>query len=204
MVAGRPAPGCARGDPSISTAQPSLGRLIPGLLALAVAGAIAAASLDASAGALPLLAGSVGLLGVGALGVALALGWPSGIGTAIALLAAGYLGHLVVVGEARAEILVPVSLGLLLVGESAQWSLDRRLRGAYEPALHVARGWGLAMLLALGAGVVVLGLVATGIPIPGGIGTQAAAVAASVALLALVASVARGRAGGDDRIRTGE
>lgn len=161
-------------------------------------------SLDAGDGMLPLLAGSVGLLGVAALGLTLVTGWRGGIGLSVGLLALGYLARVVVVGSAAPEILASVSVALVLVGELGQWSLDRRLRGTYERPLLMGRAVGLAWLVALGAGAAVLGLAVTGIPVPGGIATQAAAIAASVALLALVASVARGKGGGDDRLRTDE
>jgi hypothetical protein len=201
--AGCAPPGRARGDPGISTAQPPLGRLIPGVLALVIAGGIATVSLQAASGTLPLLAGSVGLLGVGVLGVVLVTTWPGGIGAAVALLGTGYLGHTIVAADAAPLVLVSVSVSLLLVGELTQWSLDRRLRGSYEVGLEASRAAATGLLVVVGAGAAALGLAVTGIAIPGGMAAQAAAVAASVALLALVASVARRKRGGDERIETG-
>lgn len=137
------------------------------------------------------------------LAAVLVIGWRGGLGAALALLGAGYLAHLMAGGRVIPEVLASVSVLLLLAGELGQWSLDRRLRGSYELGLEVSRGAGIAWLVVLGVGIVVLGLVVTGIPVPGGMAAQAAAIAAAVVLLALVASVARGKAGAEGS-RTGE
>jgi hypothetical protein len=136
------------------------------------------------------LSGSFAFLALVVLVVALILGRPSLIGGALALLALLYFTHLLVTGESDLLTLGIVSVALLLVGELCQWSFDSRLPGRYEPGLHLSRGIGLAWLVALAIGVVALGGVAAGLPIPDGIWTVATATAASVALLGLVSAIA--------------
>jgi hypothetical protein len=156
-----------------------------------VAAGIVAASLDGASGGLAALAGTLGVVGLVVLAIALVIGWPGGLGVAVALLAAGYLGHVLVAGETDVVILAVISVALLLVGELGQWSLDRRLWGRHDRSLVISRAVGIGVLCALGGGVSFLAILATGVPMPGGIGLQAAAIVAAIVLLALVASVAR-------------
>lgn len=73
----------------------------------------------------------------------------------------------------------------------SQWSFDSRLRGRYEAGLHRARAIGFAGLLVLGTGVVVVTLLALGLPVPAGLGTIVAGMTAFVALVVLISFVAR-------------
>jgi hypothetical protein len=152
--------------------------------------AIARLSLDVRSGGLIFISGSFGLVALVVLGSALVLARPWWIGAALGLLALLYLGHVLVAGESDMLTVAVVSLALLLVGELGQWSVDSRLTGRYEPGLHVSRAIGIAQLVALGFGIVVVAEVAAGLPITGGVWTVAAAVAASVALLGVISILA--------------
>jgi hypothetical protein len=128
----------------------------------------------------------------------LVIGKSNLIGTAQGALAVLYLGHVVVAGESTWEALGVVSLGILLVGELSQWSFDSQGSGRYEAGLHVSRAIGIAALLALGLGVIVLAGAAAGLPNLGDPWAVAAATAASLALLALIARVALRASGRPD------
>jgi len=159
-------------------------------------------SLDLRSSGLSFVSGTFGLLCLLVLGAALVLARPGWIAAAVGLLALLYLGHTVVEDAANPTELGLVSVGLLLVGELAQWSMDGRLAGRYETGIHLSRATGIALLGLLGLGTVALSQVAAGVPIPGGVGAIAVAMAASVALLGLISAVALRRATGepfDDR-----
>ena len=129
----------------------------------------------------------------------LVVGKPSLIGPAQAMLAALYLGHVVVAGESTWEALGLVSLGILLFGELSQWSFDSRVAGRYEPSVHRSRGIGIAALLALGLGVIALAAFGLGLPNLPDPWAVVAATVASLALLALVSRVARTASSGHPR-----
>jgi hypothetical protein len=151
---------------------------------------VVALSLDARSPGLLTVSGGFGLLALLLLGVVLVTVRPGLIGAALALLALLSFGHAAIAPDANLGQLGLVGVGLLLVGELSQWSLDARLPGRYEAALHGSRAIGLAWLALAGLGTVVLTLVAAGISIPAGLGTVALAVAATVALLGLISIVA--------------
>ena len=132
------------------------------------------------------------------LGAALVLARPGWIGGALGMLALLYLGRTAVADAANPTQLGLVSVGLLLVGELAQWSIDGKLPGRYERGLHLSRATAIAVLGLLGLGTVALSQVAAGLPVPGGIGTVAVAMGATVALLGLISVIAlrRGQIGG--------
>lgn len=106
-----------------------------------------------------------------------------------------YFGHLLVAGELSPGGAGAVGVGLLLVGELGGWSVEARLAGRYERGVHVGRAAAIAWLGLLGLGIVLLGWLAAGLAIPGGVATAAVAMAAAVALLGLIAFVATGRSG---------
>ncbi len=147
-------------------------------------------SLDVRSSGLSFVTGGFGLICLLVLVAALVVGRPAWIGGAIGLLALLYLGHTVVADAANPTELGLVSVALLLVGELGQWSLDGRLSGRYEPGLHVSRATAIALLGLLGLGTVALSQVASGLPIPGGVGAVAVAMAATVGLLGLISVVA--------------
>lgn len=120
---------------------------------------------------------------------------PQLIGLAQAMLALLYLGHVVLAGESTWEALGLVSLSVLLVGELSQWSFDSRVAGRYETGLHRSRAIGVAALLALGVAVITLAGFGLGLPNLPDPWAVLAAIGASLALLALVAGVARGASG---------
>jgi hypothetical protein len=155
-----------------------------------VAVGIARLSLDLRTGALIFLSGTPALVVLVVVAGVLVLGKPNLIGLAQGLLALLYLGSVALAGHSTWEALGLVSLGILLVGELSQWSFDSRVRGRYEAGLHVSRVIGMAWLLALGLGVLLLAGLATGLPLQAGLWGVAAATAASVALLALVSTIA--------------
>lgn len=125
----------------------------------------------------------------------LILGRPNMVALPQGLLAVLYLGHVVLAGESTWEGLGLVSLGILLVGELSQWSFDSRVAGRYEAGLHVARASGIALLLALGLGMILLATAASGLPSLGDPWAVAAAATASLALIVLISTVARRRVG---------
>lgn len=120
----------------------------------------------------------------------LATARPGWIGTVLGLMALLYLGHLAVTGESNMTEVGFVGVALLLAGELGQWSVDSRLAGRHDASLHLSRVGGIAVLALLGLGIVVLGQLAAGLPIAGGIVAVVVATAATVALLALVSVVA--------------
>jgi hypothetical protein len=163
-------------------------------VAFATAVVVVRASLDLRSGGLAFLSGSIGVAGLALLAGALLFGVPRLIGPALALLCALYIERLVATGQSDPGILAISSVGILLVGELAQWSVDSRVSGRYEPGLHVSRGLGHVWLSALGGASVALGLLAATAPVAGGLGAPVVAMAAAVAASAVI-SVAARRAG---------
>jgi hypothetical protein len=152
-------------------------------------------SLDQRSSGLAFVTGASGLLCLVVLAIALVLARPGWIGGALGLLALLYLGHTVVAEAANPTELGLVSVGLLLVGELAQWSIDGKLPGRYEQGIHLSRATAIGVLGLLGLGTVALSQVAAGLAIPGGIGAVAIAMGAAVGLLGLISAVALRRAG---------
>jgi hypothetical protein len=162
-----------------------------------VAAGIAGASLDVRSSGLVFVSGGFGILCLLLLGAALVLGRPGWIGGALGLLAALYLGHTVVAEAPNPSQLGLVAVGLLLVGELGQWSIDGRLGGRYEAGIHISRATAIAVLGLLGLGTVALSQVAAGLPVSGGVGAVALAMGATVALLGLISFVALRRVGSE-------
>ena len=140
-----------------------------------------------------MVSGGMGLIFVVLLGAALVVARPGWIGVVLGFLALVFFAHVLVAGESSPEGAAIVGVLLLLAGELGQWSLDGRHAGRYETGVHLARVAAIAWLGLLGLGVVVLSLLAAGLPISGGVETVAVAMTASVGVLALVSYVA-GRA----------
>jgi hypothetical protein len=151
---------------------------------------IAALSLDVRSGGLAFISGFAGALLVVLLGIALVLAQPAWIGALLGLFAVLYVGHVLVAPGTDLVTAGVVGVALLLVGELSQWSFDSRLRGRYESGLHLARAIGLAGLVVLGTGVVFATLLVIGLPVPGGLGTVVAGIAAFVTLVVLISTVA--------------
>ncbi len=151
---------------------------------------VAALSLDARSGGLTFVTGAIGALLVAALAVALVFARPGWMGALLGFFALLYVGHLLVAPESNLLTAAVIGIALLLVGELSQWSFDSRLHGRYEAGLHRARAIGLGGILLLGTGVLVVTLLALGLPVPAGLGTIVAGMAALVALVALISIVA--------------
>lgn len=152
---------------------------------------IARLSLDLRTGGVLFVSGTAAVVVLVALAGVLVIAKPGLIGAAQGLLAALYLGHVVVAGESSWANLGIASLGILLVGELSQWSFDSRVAGRYEAGLHRSRAIGIAAMLALGACLIALAAFGLGLPnLPDPLAIVAA-IAASLALLALISWVAR-------------
>ena len=151
-------------------------------------------SLDTRSAGLAFVTGGFGMVVLLLLGATLVAARPGWIAGLLGLLGLLYFGRLSVAGEPSLEGLGIVSVLLLLTGELSQWSMDSRLAGRYETGVHLRRAAGIVVLGLLGLGTVLLSQLATGVPIAGGIGTVAIAMAAAVALLGLVSVVALRRA----------
>jgi hypothetical protein len=152
--------------------------------------AIAGLSLDARSSGLTFVTLVSGLAALFVLATVLVLARPGWIGAALGLLALLYCGHLLVADGSNIGELGLVSVGLLLVGELSQWSIDGRLAGRHERGLQVSRAAGICGLAVLGVGTVVLTMLAAGLPLSGSLLTAATATVASVALLGLISFVA--------------
>jgi hypothetical protein len=162
---------------------------------MATAAGIGWLSLDARSSGLAFASGAVALAAVLQLAAALVFARPGWIGVALGLLALLFFEHAAATGDSDVARLGLASVGLLLTGELAQWSLDSRLPGRYDAGLHRSRAGGIGLLLVVGFGAVVLSEFAAGVPVPVGLGTMAVAAAAAVALLALISNVALRRLG---------
>ena len=136
------------------------------------------------------MSGAVAMLALLAVGSALALARPGWIGAALGLLALAFFGHVLLAGESDLATLGVVSVALLLVGELCQWSIDSRLPGAYDAGLHRSRAISVALQVSLGIGIVFISSVAAGQSIAPESWVVALAVAATVALVWLISTVA--------------
>ena len=151
-------------------------------------------SLDVRSSGLLFAFGVLGAAILVLLAAALVLGHPGWIGPVLGLLAALYLGHVLVAAEANLLTAGVVGVALLLAGELAQWSFDSRLRGRYLASMHATRAVAVAALVLLGAGATFLSLLVVGLPVSGGLVTVMVGVAAFVGVVALVSVVARRQA----------
>lgn len=135
----------------------------------------------------------LGAAGLALVGLGCAGRWMGVVGTAAVV-----LGGAAVLADADGgtpALGVAAGPGILAVVELAHWSIDLGTPVHDEPGVHLAR-W--AWIVGLVAGSVVLGavlLVASGVPVRGGLPLDAVAVGAAVALVAMAAGLAqRGRA----------
>jgi hypothetical protein len=161
-----------------------LARVMTAAGAVAVATGLALVPLTAGGDLAPLQA-LVGAIGVAILLICL-LGWPAGIGWAVALLACDY--GMTLVGRASIDPAAPLEgAGLVLVAELAAWSLECRTRAPDAQGVLIWRLRRLALveLVALLCGVAVLA--AGGLPAHGGTTLGAIGVASAVAVLLLAA-----------------
>jgi hypothetical protein len=135
--------------------------------------------------------GLVGAAAVMLLALAVALSFPSRIPWPLVLLAGEYAWSL---GGGGIDQLSPVLAGaLLVIAELAYWSLELRSRTHDGERLTERRA---GLIAALGIGSVALGglvLAATSVELGSGISADLVGVAAAVAALAVVATLARAR-----------
>ena len=124
------------------------------------------------------------------LGAALVFARPGWIGAILGLLALLYVGHVLLAPGSDLLSAGVVGVALLLVGELSQWSFDSRLHGRYDGSMQRARALGATGLALLGIAAVAVTLIVVGLPVPGGLITIAAGMAAFVALVVLVSIVA--------------
>jgi hypothetical protein len=153
------------------------------------AGLAAAIALTADAHRLALAL--IGAAAVLLLAVSLAASLPSFIPWPLVLLAAEYAWSL---GGGGIDPLAPLVAGaLLVIAELSYWSLELRSRTHDADRLTERRA---GLIAALGIGSVALGglvLAATSVRVGTGIATDLVGVAAAVAALAVVATLARSR-----------
>jgi hypothetical protein len=103
-------------------------------------------SLDLRSRALVAVSVTIEVSVLGAFFAAVVLARGGWIGTTLGLLGAGYFGHLLVADQASPVGAAICGVLLLLAGEFAAWSIDRRLPGHYEPGIHIARAIGIGWL----------------------------------------------------------
>lgn len=162
-------------------------------MAFAVATVIVALLLDVRTGGLAMLSGSLGVVALVILGAALVLGQSALIGWALGLLALQYAERLVATGDASLWIPAITGLGLLLVGELSQWSIDSRSLVGSHARLNAARAMAIGSLMAIGAATVLASLLMVLVPISSSPWATVGAVAAIVAITVLVATAAQRR-----------
>ena len=148
-------------------------------------------SVDARSGGLVFVTGAIALAALGFVGATLVIGTPVLVGPAVAFLGFAYVARVLITGFSEPVVLGAASVALLLVGELSQWSIDRRAAGRYSTAMSSARALGLVALAAIGALAAIVGLVVLGLPVADETLALLLATLASVALLGLVAVVAR-------------
>jgi hypothetical protein len=169
-----------------------------GAAAFATALGIAALLLDARSGGLAMLSGSLGVLALVVLGAALVLGQSALIGWSLGLLALQYAERLVATGEANLWVPAVAGLGLLLVGELSQWSIDSRSLVRPRIRLHVARAMAIGSLLTIGAATVLVCLLTIVVPISSTPWATIGAVVAIVGVIVVFGAAARRRLRGPE------
>jgi hypothetical protein len=165
-------------------------------LALAVALAVLAPAVgigDASGEAVSVFVATMaGVVGVLMVVAALALGWRELVGPAVGVLLGAWTATIFGAGSTlRIEYLL-AGAGLLVVAETAYWSIDRRAGGAgpgTAPRATGARVRDLALLL-LATSAAGWVLAALAVRVSGGAGLDVLAVLAAVAFAAVVARLA--------------
>ncbi|HET7854866.1 MAG TPA: hypothetical protein VFL41_00255 [Gaiellaceae bacterium] len=133
----------------------------------------------------------LGAAGLASLAAGLTGGWSSPVGVGLALLGAEYAVFFAA-GPSGVDVWTPLyAAGFLLAAELAYWSLEQRVSAWSDPAVLVRR---LVLLVACCAGAAAVAaamIVAAGASVGGGLGLEIVGITAAVAVLALVAGVAR-------------
>jgi hypothetical protein len=140
------------------------------------------------------LLASVGAVGLVGFVYGLLRGFPGAVPWAVLVLGSGYAASLFLPERGIDREAPLVAAGFVLLAELAYWTLELRTPLSPEPGM-LARRLVLLWAAALGALVVAtLAIVATAIPLGGGVLGDLLGVAAAVAALAVVAALAdRGR-----------
>jgi hypothetical protein len=159
-------------------------------LSAAAYGGVLAWSCVLSTRVLPL---TLFLGGAGAVlfGLVLVRGHDELLGSALLLLGAAYVLGLLVGRRSLDDAAPLVGAALLLSAELATWSLDARLRVAFEPALRLQRARAVGLLVFAGVAVSSLVLVVAATSIGGGLAWTMLGSAAAVGAIALAAFVRR-------------
>ena len=135
-------------------------------------------------------------VGLGALALALlvgglAAGQAQPVGWGVAALGAEYAVHFSGNGRALDELTPMYAAGLILTGELAYWSVERRVAAWGEPSVLVRRLIFLAASCAGAAAVAAFVIVLASASRGGGVALQAVGVGAAVGTLAIVAALVR-------------
>lgn len=157
-------------------------------LSAAVYGGVVAWSCALSTRILPL---TLFLGGAGALllGFMLVRGADELLGSALFLLAAGYVLGLLVGRHSLDDGAPLVGAGLLLCAELATWSLDLRFRVALEPALRLQRARAVGLLVVAGLAASSLVVLVAATSVGGGLAWAVLGSAAAVGAIALASFV---------------
>jgi hypothetical protein len=154
-----------------------------------VATLIAIASAAGGRQVTPWLA-AAGIVAVATLVRSLQAGRPASLGPVVGALGVLYVAHVLLIGSSNALEVSLAGVGLLLVGELGQWSIDGRERGTADRSSHASRAIGIVILVILGLAVAFAVGAALRVPLDGGPGLSAVGVLAAVGLLAVVSVVA--------------
>jgi hypothetical protein len=187
---GSPAAGRVGGGEEIQAPRPGRARLATALGALLVAAALAFAKpTGSSAHGLLLLA--LGGSAVLWLGVGLAARWNAPLVLGLACLGAEQAVRLTD-GPSRVDPWTPVyAAGFLLAAELAWWSIEPRVAAWSDLEVLIRRVLAIAACCIGGALLAALVVLAAGAPLHGGVGLELIGVAAAVAVIVVVAAVAR-------------
>jgi hypothetical protein len=193
---GRAPCGPDRGGGGIQTARPAVAGLAAATAAFVACLGLAAYSVATADRYVDLVA-APGIAAVLILLVGLVARWPGAIAWTLALLGTAYAASVAVGPADTVDGAAPLyATGLLVVAELAYWSLE--LRGARrEDARSIARrlaALGVLAFLSLVLGSLVV--LATAVPIGGGLALDLVGVAAAASALAVVAVLARRSAQG--------
>lgn len=138
----------------------------------------------------PLL-GLCGAAAAAVLALSLVLGRAGGVAPAVVIVAAGYAGTLVIRDADAFDAGAPlVACALLLVAELAFWSVELAGIGQAEPRTLLRRLGAMLALAVVALGLAAGVLVATAVPLGGGLIWNLVGVAAAAGAIALIAKLA--------------
>jgi hypothetical protein len=134
---------------------------------------------------------ALGVVGLLWLGLGLALRWSAAMALGVVLLG-GEQALRLALGPGTVDPWTPVyAAGLLLTAELAWWSIEPRVPAWSDAAVVPRRLGTIVGVCAAGAVVAALIVLAAGAPLRGGLGLELVGVAAAIAAVGLVATIAR-------------